>query len=56
MLMRGKISMHVKTVVLLSQRKADDVIEVEIEQLNLITILHGPERSEDRRYQDKELM
>ena len=31
MLMRGKVSMHVETVVLLSQRKADDYVEVELE-------------------------
>ena len=31
MLMRGKVSMHVETVVLLSQQKPDDVIEAEIE-------------------------
>ena len=31
MLMRTKVSMHVETVVLLSQQKPDDVIEVEIE-------------------------
>lgn len=31
MLMRTKVSMHVETVVLLSQRKADDYVEVELE-------------------------
>ena len=30
MLMRSQVSMHVETVVLLSQRKADDYIEVEL--------------------------
>ncbi len=31
MLMQSKVSMHVETVVLLSQRKADDYVEVELE-------------------------
>ena len=31
MLMQTKVSMHVETVVLLSQRKADDYVEVELE-------------------------
>ena len=31
MLMRSKVSMHVETVVLLSQQKADDYVEVELE-------------------------
>lgn len=31
MLMRSQVSMHVETVVLLSQRKADDYLEVEID-------------------------
>ena len=31
MLMQSKVSMHVETVVLLSQQKADDYIEVELE-------------------------
>ena len=30
MLMRSKVSMHVETIVLLSQQKADDHIEIEI--------------------------
>ena len=31
MLMQSKVSMHCETVVLLSQRKADDYVEVELE-------------------------
>ena len=31
MLMQSKVSMHVETVILLSQRKADDYVEVELE-------------------------
>ena len=31
MLMRSQVSMHVETVILLSQRKADDYVEVELE-------------------------
>ena len=31
MLMQSKVSMHVETVVLLSQRKADDYVKVELE-------------------------
>ena len=58
MLMQTKVSMHVETVALLSQRKADDYVEVELEldELDLTTAANlendnsqGIPKSEDSR-------
>lgn len=53
MLIRSKVSMHVETVVLLSQRKADDYIEVELEleldELDLTSADRSGAKTDDTR-------
>ena len=56
MLMRSQVSMHVETVILLSQRKADDYVEVELEldELDVTSAVSKATYAEIKEYVLKE--